>query len=42
MKDTSSKNRKKIIGGNWKCKGTLKSIRTLVNDVINQAEFDAE
>ena len=32
--------RKYIIGGNWKCNGTLSSINTLVNDTLNKAEFD--
>ena len=33
--------RKLIIGGNWKCNGTLESIKTLTNDVLNKAEFDS-
>lgn len=32
--------RKYIIGGNWKCNGTLQSVKDLVNDVINKAQFD--
>lgn len=31
-----------IVGGNWKCNGTLQSIKDLVNNVLNQAEFDSE
>jgi triosephosphate isomerase len=34
--------RKMIIGGNWKCNGTVQSIKTLVNDVLNKADFDSE
>ena len=30
-----------IIGGNWKCNGTLQSVKDLVNNVINQAEYDS-
>jgi triosephosphate isomerase len=33
--------RKMIIGGNWKCNGTLQSIKELVSNVLNKAEFDA-
>ena len=29
-----------IIGGNWKCNGTVQSIKDLVNDVLNKAEYD--
>ena len=32
--------RKNIIGGNWKCNGTLASIKDLVENVLNKAEFD--
>ena len=34
--------RKMIIGGNWKCNGTVQSIKTLVNEVLNKADFDSE
>jgi triosephosphate isomerase len=34
--------RKMIIGGNWKCNGSIQSIKDLVNNVLNQAEFDSE
>jgi triosephosphate isomerase len=33
--------RKLIIGGNWKCNGNLESIKTLTNDVLNNAQFDS-
>ena len=33
-------NRKFIIGGNWKCNGSLESINKLVNEVINKVEID--
>lgn len=36
----SSIARKYIIGGNWKCNGTLQSIKDLVNGTINQVAFD--
>jgi len=32
--------RKYIIGGNWKCNGTLQSSSDLIKDVLNKAEFD--
>ena len=32
--------RKFIIGGNWKCNGSLDSINKLVGDVINSVEID--
>jgi triosephosphate isomerase len=32
--------RKLVIGGNWKCNGTLESNNKLVNEVLNKAEFD--
>ena len=34
--------RKYIIGGNWKCNGTVQSIKDLVGDVLNKAEFSAD
>ena len=34
--------RKYIIGGNWKCNGSVEKNRTLINDVINKLEFDSE
>ena len=34
--------RKLVIGGNWKCNGTLESTNKLVNDVLNKAEFNPE
>ena len=33
--------RKMIIGGNWKCNGTLQSVKELVGNVLNKAEFDS-
>lgn len=32
--------RKKIIGGNWKCNGTLQSVKDLITEVLNKAQFD--
>lgn len=32
--------RKYIIGGNWKCNGTIQSVKDLVNSVLNRAQFD--
>jgi triosephosphate isomerase len=32
--------RKYIIGGNWKCNGTLQSVKDLIEKVLNKAEFD--
>jgi len=32
--------RKMIVGGNWKCNGTVQSIKDLVNDILNKAEYD--
>ena len=32
--------RKYIIGGNWKCNGTLQSVKDLIENVLNKAEFD--
>ena len=31
--------RKMFIGGNWKCNGTVQSVKDLVNDVLNKATF---
>jgi triosephosphate isomerase len=33
--------RKMIIGGNWKCNGTVQSIKELSQNVLNKAEFDS-
>lgn len=32
--------RKYIIGGNWKCNGTIQSVNDLINNVLNKATFD--
>lgn len=32
--------RKLIIGGNWKCNGTMESTNQLVGEVLNKAQFD--
>ena len=32
--------RKLIIGGNWKCNGTIESTNKLIGEVLNKAEFD--
>lgn len=32
--------RKMIIGGNWKCNGTIASMKTLVNDTLNKINYD--
>ena len=29
--------RKPIIGGNWKCNGTVQSVKDLVQNVLNKA-----
>ena len=34
--------RKKIIGGNWKCNGTVQSIRELVTNVLNKIQFSPD
>lgn len=34
--------RKFIIGGNWKCNGSVDSIRSLCTDTLNTLEFDTE
>ena len=34
--------RKYIIGGNWKCNGTIQSVKDLVGNVLNRAKFDQE
>ena len=34
--------RKMIIGGNWKSNGTVQSIKDLVNNVLNQADYNTE
>ena len=39
---SSQLNKKFIIGGNWKCNGTLQSVKDLVTNVLNKAEFDPE
>jgi len=36
----SSTQRKMIIGGNWKCNGTLKSAKDLVTNVLNKSTVD--
>lgn len=36
----SAPTRKMIIGGNWKCNGTVQSVKDLVKDVLNNAKFD--
>ena len=32
--------RKLIIGGNWKCNGTIESTNKLIGEVLNKADFD--
>ena len=34
--------RKYIVGGNWKCNGTVQSIKDLVKDILNKAEFNPD
>jgi triosephosphate isomerase len=34
--------RKLVIGGNWKCNGTMESTHKLIADVLNKAEFSSE
>lgn len=38
--DGAAPARKYIIGGNWKCNGTLQSVKDLIKDVLNKAQFD--
>ena len=38
--DGPAPSRKFIIGGNWKCNGTLQSVKDLIKDVLNKAQFD--
>lgn len=33
-------NRKFIVGGNWKCNGSIESINKLIGEVINKVEID--
>lgn len=40
--DTENTQRKLIIGGNWKCNGTVQSTKDLVNEVLNKATFDQD
>lgn len=35
-------NKKVIVGGNWKCNGTLDSIKELINNVLNKTEFNPD
>lgn len=32
--------RKRFVGGNWKCNGTLESVKTLVSTVINKLDYN--
>jgi len=34
--------RKYVIGGNWKCNGTIQSVKELVGNVLNRAQFDQD
>ena len=34
--------RKYIVGGNWKCNGSIESIMDLLDNVIGKATFDTE
>lgn len=34
--------RRYIIGGNWKCNGTIQSVKDLVNNILNRAQFDQD
>ena len=38
--DAKAAPRKYIIGGNWKCNGTLQSTKDLITGVLNKAEFN--
>ena len=29
-----------FVGGNWKCNGTLASVKDLIENTLNKAEFD--
>jgi len=35
-----TKRRQMIIGGNWKCNGTVKFLNDFTFEVLNKAEFD--
>ena len=39
MEGADAADRKMIIGGNWKCNGTVQSTKDLVNEVLNKATF---
>ena len=34
--------RKFIIGGNWKCNGSVSANKALVDDVLNKLQFDTK
>ena len=34
--------RKNIVGGNWKCNGSLESVRTLVSETLNKMEWNQD
>ena len=38
--EASAPERKYIIGGNWKCNGTLQSVKDLITEVLNKSQFD--
>jgi triosephosphate isomerase len=40
MENLSLNSRKFIVGGNWKCNGSVESINKLVNEVVNPIEID--
>ena len=35
-----SNTKKEIVGGKWKCNGTLESVKELITNVLNKVEFD--
>ena len=34
--------RKYMVGGNWKCNGTVQFIKDFVGEVLNKSEFNAD
>ena len=34
--------RKYFVGGNWKCNGTMASVKELVQGTLNQMEFNKD
>lgn len=32
--------RRYLVGGNWKCNGSVHFVKDMINDVLNKAKFD--